>query len=590
MSKVHETGRFHLSASLECQGMEPQFLLETQDLHDCNRHEDERGTLLRWGTPMLDGRILAARELLELFNAGSATQLAGRLDGGFIILHYDSGRHRLRLINDRLGSLPLFYLKQAARFACSSSFKRLFDARGAVASPGLDPWTVLEFLWFRRVFGERTYDQSIRFLPGASILTVDAGGEPVLERYWRPQPRHDGEGAEVLSERLAAAIRQSVGGLMSDQRHYGLMLSGGLDARAILAAAPYSPICFTTAPRPNNEVAVAAELAALRGAEHHFLVRPERLLNERVDDSIHLGGGMTVYSEAQFIGYGEAIGERADTFLLGLALDIMFCGHYLPKSLVRIGGRALWNFHLDPMPADLSGHFLDHVSYRLKTTSPLRVVRAELHGELRERLRANIEVELEEGRGLGFRGYDLWEYLHLHNLARHYSLQMAQSIRSFGACRVPAVNNALYDLCWTLTAEDKANWQVYQQAIVRLDPALMRVRNANTNIRADRPLWQQSAIKVLRAGLRRIPGMTGAATPSWWDRSWPHPRQSIEANPLIREWVRRLPGSECLQALEVFDPVAIAELVREHQTGTQDHTVILNLLLTIDRALRPAGG
>jgi len=53
--------------------------------------------------------------------------------------------------------------------------------------------------------------------------------------------------------------------------------------------------------------------------------------------------------------------------------------------------------------------------------------------------------------------------------------------------------------------------------------------------------------------------------------------------------VQRLPESERLQALEVFDPVAIAELVREHQTGTQDHTVILNLLLTIDRALRPAG-
>ncbi len=567
-------------------GPEPVFSLECRGLHDADHYEDGRGTLLSWGTPRLEGRVVSASELLGLVDPRAPVRLAVRLDGGFLILHHARDVRRLVLISDRFGSLPLFWTQEGGAFRCSSAFKRLFDARGALDSPGLDPWTVLEFLWFRRVFGERTYDRAIRFLPGASVLTVEPEHGVRLTRYWRPGPRAEGGGDGVLAERLAAALGASVGAVMSDDRRHGLMLSGGLDARALLAAAPRPPVCFTTAPRPNNEVAVAAKLAALRGAEHHFLPRPELLLDAHLDDAIHLGGGMTVYTEAQFIGYGEAVAGRADILQLGLGMDIMFGGLYLPKSVVSAGNRELWHFRLDPLQEDLAEFFCNRVSYRLKTTSPLRVIRRELHGEFRERLRANIEAELAEGRACGLEGYDLWEYLHLHNLARHYSFLMAQSIRSFAACRIPALSNELYDLCWTLNPRQKANWRVYQRAISLLDPALMRVRNANTNIRADRPLWQQSAIKVLRAGLRRLPGVRTAATPSWWDRSWPHPRQSIEDNPGIQERVRALPGSRRLQALGVFDMPAVAELMREHESRQADHTVILNLLLTIDRTLR----
>jgi len=269
-----------------------------------------------------------------------------------------------------------------------------------------------------------------------------------------------------------------------------------------------------------------------------------------------------------------------------LALDIMFCGHYLPKSPVKFAGRSGWHFHLHELPDDLPATFVDTVSYRLKTSDPMRVIRPERRAEMRTRLIDSVRFAIEEGRAMGLQGYDLWEYVHLHDLARHYSFLMAQSVRTFAACRIPAISNALYDLCWAMRAEDKANWSVYQKAIARLGPDLMMVRNANTNIRASMPLWQQSLVKFSRA-IGQKAGLQFGASPSWWDRSWPQPRQAIDANPAIRAKLTELPDSQALASADLFDRDAIDSVIHEHASGTLDHTVLLSELLTIDGALQP---
>ena len=521
--------------------------LQSHEMFDSDGYDADDITLVSWGIPTLSGRILPAAELAQEIRQNGIEALAARLDSSFLLVVYDRRSDQLSIVTDRTASLPLFHLHAGDRFIASTGFKRLFDARGAGASAGIDPWTVAEFFYFRRVFGTRTYDKDIAFLPYATILTVEGSGKTTQRRYWHIGAEKLTLGQDALAARLADALRSSMQACTSDGRRYGLLLSGGLDARALLAAAPQPPVCFTTTPKPNNELAVAAELAALRGAEHVYIPRPEQLLDKAVAPSVALSGGMTIYNEVQFIGYGPQILPKADTLLMGLALDIMFCGHYLPKSLVNHAGRNALHFRLHELPDDLAPAFFDTVSYRLKTSDPMRVIRASHRSEMRARLLDRVRQEMEEGHQLGLRGYDLWEFAHLHNLARHYSLLMAQSVRTFAACRIPALTNELYDLCWSMRAADKANWAVYQEAIRNVDPAMMRVRNANTNIRADTPLRRQSAIKFARAIANRIPGLRISTSPSWWDRSWPEPRQAIDANPNIQARIHALPeiGTAC---------------------------------------------
>lgn len=587
----HRSDVFHLAVDLRAGAASsvPEFSFDAHRMQGLSTFRDESATVLVWGNVGVGNRLLSAKEVAASLRGKPAKSLAPDFDGGFLIVFFDARDGRLQVITDRTGSLPFFYRCNASGFRGSTSFKQLFDECGAGASSSLDRWAAVEFLYFRRLFGTRTYDHSIDFLPYASVLIIERDGSMAIERYWAIGAEKLGLGVDRLADRVADALRASMSMQMSDGARYGLMLSGGLDARALLAAAPVPPVCFTTTPKPNNELAVAQELASLKGARHVYLPRPPQMLNEALDASVYLSGGMTVFHEVQFMGYGPQVTPEADTVFLGLALDIMFCGHYLPKSLVSVAGRSTWHFRLHEMPADIVGAFVDTVSYRLKTSDPLQVLRADLRDEARQRLRASVEAEVAEARNLGLSGYDVWEFMHLHNLARHYSLLMAQSVRTFAACRIPALSNELFDLCWSMRAEDKTNWAVYQKAIARLSPAMMRVRNANTNIRADRPLWMQSGTKLMRAALGRA-GFKVRSTPSWWDRSWPAPRHSIDANPNIQAAARGLPESPHLGGLDVFDSAALRVMVDEHFSGRRDHTILLNALITVDRAMAAGGG
>jgi asparagine synthetase B (glutamine-hydrolysing) len=581
----HLSLQFNTSASVE-HGR--RLDLQAYRMHDCEQYDDAHSTVVIWGTPARDGRILRAADIAGEIQTKGLDALVPRLDCGFLIIVHDRQRDCLTIVNDRTASLPCFYQATADGFLASSSFKRLFDARGGIASPGFDALTVAEFLYFRRVFGTRTYDRDISFLPYASVLTVNPDGSSDHRRYWRVAAEKFALGQNELADRLAEALRRSMRTYMSDGRKFGLLLSGGLDARALLAAAPEPPICITTTPKPNNELAVAMELASIRGAEHIYVPRPERLLDNALHPSVELSGGMTIFSEVPYLGYGADIAPKADVVFMGLLLDIMFCGHYLPKSLFSVGAHSGWHFRLQDLPTDIAGHFINKVSYRLKTSDPFRVIDRHKHRMIRDQLRERIQQEFAEGQQLGLRDYDLWEFMHLHNLARHYSLLMAQSVRTFAACRLPAVTNELYDLCWAMRAEDKANWAVYQKAIAKLNPRMMRTRNANTNIRADLPLWRQTTVKFVRALLGKLFGVNLRRSPSWWDRSWPEPRQNIDANPSIQVRIMNLSRSDTLSAAGFFDLDLIANVVSEHNSGMHDHSVLLGELLTIEEALRPS--
>ncbi len=370
---------------------------------------------------------------------------------------------------------------------------------------------------------------------------------------------------------------------MSDQAKTGLMLSGGLDSRAILAAASRPPACYTTCLTKNNEHAVAAEVAGAVGAAHDFVERPVQLYNDVLRDAVFLTGGMQVYNECQFLTYGASI--DAQVVFLGLGLDVFFGGLYLPKSPVRWLNRPALHFRLKPLGADLASDFMTGVSYRLKTSDPLLVVKQLQHTRLLESLRDSVETVIDHGRTLGAEGYDLWEYLHLHNFSRHYSFPMAASVRSFADCRCPALENRLFDLAFRLEAADKVNGEVYRRALNILNPSVMAVRNANTNLPARHSLRMQSLIKAGRFVGNRLLGTKFRPSPPHWERSWPRPADAISRNPNIEAAVQALPRSERLADLGFIDLDKVAEVVAAHDRGEHDHAVLLNLLVTIDQFL-----
>jgi asparagine synthase (glutamine-hydrolysing) len=178
--------------------------------------------------------------LAHLAEDHGAVALARRLDGMFAFATWDSRRERLVLGRDRMGKKPLYFWRAAHAFVFASEIK------GVLAHPEvpceLDGRALDAYLTFGYVPTPHTFFAGVKSLPPGHVLTLEPGGEPVIERYWQLQvPGVDGaaerldlgmdEAAAEVRRLLTDAIRRR---LIADVP-LGAFLSGGIDSSAIVA-------------------------------------------------------------------------------------------------------------------------------------------------------------------------------------------------------------------------------------------------------------------------------------------------------------------------------------------------------------------
>ncbi len=564
-------------------------VLETANLHPpLRRYERGAKTVHLLGHPIAGGQRDDRAVLSAYERSRDLPGFAAALDGGFLILVEDGAARRLEVISDRFGSFAFYYALERGRLLGSLSLlalaKRKMERR-------IDEEGCFEFLYFRRLFGDRSLERASRYLDSASILCHDRDGVGVA-KYWQPDYAGTPLSAEEGGEAIAAALRESMAAHMEardEGRRYALFLSGGLDSRALLAAAQEPPDCVTTCARRNNESEVAEAVARAAGARFRFIARPERPYDGHIDNAVWLSGGQQIFTEAHFLAYDRELHDDADCYFFGLGLDILLGGLYLPKRPVRWFGREALHFRLTPLTDDLAGDFIGGVKYRLTSSDPWQFVRAEHRARLADHLRAAITEVARRGEALGAEGYDLWEYLHLHNLSRHYSFPMIQSVRGFAECRAPGLSNGILDISLRLPAELKVNSSAYLRALNRLAPKLMTIRSANTNLRAGLPFRVQSALRAARVAGNRALGTRFRVSPPADERSWPRPREVLAASPELQSAVAGLGRSDRLACLPFLDLDAVERAANEHKDGRHDHAVALFVLLTLDRALARLG-
>jgi glutamine amidotransferase-like protein/asparagine synthase len=190
-------------------------------------------------------RTLEFRRALLAALLRQGVERIAALDGEYQVVLWDARERALTLLNDRFGALPLYWGRSAAGFAFAGG------VRGVLAAPGIssdpDPEAIREAVSFGSFrLGERTNVAAVRMAPGAAVLAV-RDGATARRRSWcwsdlaarpaRPLPelieQADGLWRQAISRRLAGAARP------------GQTLSGGLDSRAILAAAAPAAPCWT---------------------------------------------------------------------------------------------------------------------------------------------------------------------------------------------------------------------------------------------------------------------------------------------------------------------------------------------------------
>ena len=270
------------------------------DLHSHVPQPSSTGQVRVW----LDGEIFNQPQLtkgLPSAPAGDAlilAELATRdpslgflpiVDGSYTAVIYDVQGARITLAVDRYGSRPLYWTRYQDGLAWSTESKAFLGLPGS--EPRIRRQAVDEFLELNYIPHNGSWFEGVERVPAAATLTWDQSTRMLAtQRYWwwdRVKLLEPGFDEDEIAEELADRFVRSVARRVEGPRQAGLMLSGGIDSRSILAAMPQpvGPIeALTFGKRGCVDVRIARRAAALKRARIHvWEMTADNWLAPRID-------------------------------------------------------------------------------------------------------------------------------------------------------------------------------------------------------------------------------------------------------------------------------------------------------------------
>lgn len=176
--------------------------------------------------------------MLSAFMQWGVTEAVKRFVGMFAFAVFDRRECCLHLVRDRVGVKPLYWTIQDGMLLFGS------ELRALMAHPAfrrdVDHDALAAVVAYSYVPAPATVFRNVRkLLPGA-VLSITAGGEPRIERYWRIEDVAAKRGTARLdageaADALDAMLRDSIRRRMVADVPVGAFLSGGIDSSTVVA-------------------------------------------------------------------------------------------------------------------------------------------------------------------------------------------------------------------------------------------------------------------------------------------------------------------------------------------------------------------
>lgn len=279
------------------------------------------------GAGYATGNLGDAQTALCLYqNLGE--NFANILNGAFVLAIWDSLQHKLLIVNDRLGLYPLYYAQTAQGLVFASGVRALLADPTLPRCP--DRIGIAQFLTFDHLLDDRTLLDAVKLLPQASLLTFQ-DERLQIRPYWKLQYPNQHELREIDQDvqRLNHLLEQAVRRQTRDDLSKGLLLSGGLDSRMLLAelaeTLPAGQLdTFTWGIPGCDDCRAATELAAIAKTRHHFYeLRPEWLAN-KAEEAVRLTDGLGNVINLHALAAAPQEGAISKVLFKGFLGDAMF--------------------------------------------------------------------------------------------------------------------------------------------------------------------------------------------------------------------------------------------------------------------------
>ncbi len=509
--------------------------------------------------------------LLALYRRGALSDL-GHVDGSFAGAIWDRSERALILFNDRLGLQPLYYAEVPEGLVFASGVRAILaDKR---VSRKIDAVAMADFLTHDHVLGQRTLLEAVSLLPQGSIL-IFQGNSIRLDQYWapRPQVQHRPFSEASFFDELIPILRRAVGRRLDEGRGAGLLLSGGLDSRALLATMaeqlPNDALSTFSWGIPKcDDARYARESARMVGSKHRFYeLRPDWLLDQ-AQRGVRITDGMSnivnlhalatldetvVHSPVLFKGFlGDA--------MFGFGLRPRYWAHYAPEDAYLVHMQAYRDY--DVLTFDLPEH------ENLLSPAFREAVGDGVPEDYRSVIASSGANDLAQQR----------IYFDFTQRVPRMTLNGVLVLRDRAVVRLPFADNELVDFSLSVPPGLCLGREVMFEAFRRAYPELSQVPTTTTG----RPVVECFRDVSLRAWelvqwhlrQRGLGWLAGPATKPYKDynRWFRHE---------LREWIHDLLLSETALGRGYFMPAYVRTLVQRHMAG-ENHAVRLGALASLE--------
>ncbi len=507
-----------------------------------------------------------------------------RLNGSFVIVAYDRMEEEILVFSDRFGSRPLYYHAGSKGIAFGTQLGPVLSFPDTGRE--LDLQSVFEFFTYQKVLEERTFLKGISLLAPSTVLRF-RGGRLEFRSYWRMEYEPDyTRSRKECSALLAETVRDAVKARLRGDYRMGILLSGGLDSRSVLAASRDRAKleAITVADRYNREVKIASEIAKAAGCNHHFIQRPYDHYVDLVDDAVKIGGGMYRFDHAHYVGLFDLISDHCDVLLHGFDPEVLFRAVVMPRKGYHLFGIPIMSGKLMPLSEDsLVDAVLESLPYSLWNLHPMRLFTPAYSGRFEPMIRDSTARVLAQGLP-GTSIHNRYDWFTVNHRLRLHTALFVLSIRPFMIERSITSDNRLLDLYLSIPPEHRADPLLWAHALKYLDPAIARIRDSNTGLPPFPPFtWMitKNIQNILKRSLKKLSkGYAG----KWYTRgSWPDFPVLTRRNERLKNLIlATIEDADCLHP-SLFDTGRIGELARLHFAGAENHTTELFLLVTFGR-------
>jgi asparagine synthase (glutamine-hydrolysing) len=491
-----------------------------------------------------------------------ASGIAGleSLSGNFIIALFDRPARKLFLVSDRWGLLPAFRCDTGGRLLYGSHPDTLADLAGE--SRNWDLTSFAEFILTGKLSAPFTYYRKIRALPHASTTTLafpaDAPATEQARSYFQFQPQpQPAEKMDELAEQFAAAFRQAVA-----KRTFPLLgksaiaLSGGLDSRTVLCAAPdrQALLAFFCYDQENLEFRIARSIAQAAGVEFIPLKRPFDYYGDHAALGVRISAGMGCIASNHFLGFRPQLREQGvQNLLTGCYCDYLFKGLALNKRV-------------NPWTTQerLNGFDFSYYSKHFKSDT-------DLAGKVRERLESIYPADL--------RRYDNPAAVHAVEQRRLFPLAYEEDNAERNIPQrvmgwyVPIAENDLMDVIQNMSCAMKLNRCLFAKTVGKIcGDAISHIPDANTGVPVNASALREACSAHLHRAGRILQKLkpSNATNGAWLNWGY-YARQSKVIQAL---WLSPNPD-----ALEVFRQVLGKDAFSTELAAYEGHRLSLFLQL-----------